>query len=60
MATNEGIRYAAEPMDQKISELQPLQDMMDYAQSYAREKPEMVALICFGVGFVLGWKLKPW
>ena len=27
---------------------------------YARERPEVVALWAFGVGFVLGWKLKPW
>ena len=27
---------------------------------YARERPEVVALTCFAVGFVLGWKLKPW
>lgn len=27
---------------------------------YAREKPEAVALWAFGIGFVLGWKLKPW
>ncbi len=60
MTTHDGIRYAAETMDQELSELQPIQDLMEYAQEYAREKPEMVALMCFGVGFVLGWKLKPW
>ena len=27
---------------------------------YTRERPEVVALWAFGVGFVLGWKLKPW
>jgi len=35
-------------------------DLVEYARQYAREKPEVVALWCFGVGFVLGWKLKPW
>lgn len=29
-------------------------------KQYSKEKPEMVALWAFGVGFVLGWKLKPW
>jgi hypothetical protein len=29
-------------------------------QEYARERPDVVALWCFGIGFVLGWKLKPW
>jgi hypothetical protein len=40
--------------------LHPSEDLMDYLRAYAREKPEVVALWCFGVGFVLGWKLKPW
>jgi hypothetical protein len=29
-------------------------------KEYAKEHPEMVALWAFGMGFVLGWKLKPW
>jgi hypothetical protein len=29
-------------------------------QQSAREKPEVAALWCFGIGFILGWKLKPW
>lgn len=29
-------------------------------RDYARANPETVALWCVGVGFVLGWKLKPW
>jgi hypothetical protein len=29
-------------------------------REYGRERPEIVALWCFGIGFVLGWKLKPW
>lgn len=40
--------------------LRPASDLVDYAQRYAREKPAVVALVCVGVGFVLGWKLKPW
>ena len=27
---------------------------------YAAERPDVVALWCLGIGFVLGWKLKPW
>jgi hypothetical protein len=27
---------------------------------YSKERPEVVALWAFGIGFVLGWKLKPW
>ena len=41
-------------------QLHPGPDLVEYAKSYASEKPEIVALWCFGVGFILGWKLKPW
>jgi hypothetical protein len=40
--------------------LRPSEDLTEYLRAYAREKPEVVALWCFGIGFVLGWKLKPW
>lgn len=43
-----------------LDEPQPLQDAADYLKAYARERPEVAALWCFGIGFVLGWKLKPW
>jgi len=36
------------------------EDLVAYAKQYAREKPEVIALWCLGIGFVLGWKLKPW
>lgn len=39
---------------------QPLDDLITYAKDYARGQPEMAALWCLGIGFVLGWKLKPW
>lgn len=38
----------------------PADDLIAYLRDYAREKPEMAALWCFGIGFILGWKLKPW
>ena len=42
------------------SMLHPLDDMVQYLKLYTRERPEVVALACLGVGFILGWKLKPW
>ena len=36
------------------------QDIVEYLSEYARQKPGYAALWCIGVGFVLGWKLKPW
>jgi hypothetical protein len=35
-------------------------DMIQYLREYARENPEAAAMWCFGIGFVLGWKLKLW
>jgi len=40
--------------------MQPFDDLYQYFQEYAKERPDVVALWCFGIGFVLGWKLKPW
>ena len=41
-------------------ELQPSKDLVEYLKDYARDKPEVAALWCFGIGFVVGWKLKLW
>jgi len=41
-------------------EFEVARDVVDYLKEYAREKPEVAALWCFGIGFVLGWKLKMW
>lgn len=40
--------------------LDPMHDLVQYFQDYARENPGAAALWCLGIGFVLGWKLKPW
>jgi hypothetical protein len=42
------------------AELQPTDDAIQYLKTYARQRPEVAALWCLGIGFVLGWKLKPW
>jgi hypothetical protein len=42
------------------SEADVARDVMDYLKEYAREKPEVAALWCLGIGFIIGWKLKPW
>ena len=33
---------------------------VDHMRDYAREKPVSFAAWTFAVGFVLGWRLKPW
>ncbi|MGC4006549.1 MAG: DUF883 C-terminal domain-containing protein [Pirellulales bacterium] len=35
-------------------------DVVEYLTEYARENPGTAALVTLGVGFILGWKLKPW
>jgi hypothetical protein len=35
-------------------------DTLGRLQHYARENPTAFGLWAFGIGFVLGWKLKPW
>ena len=34
--------------------------VFEHFREYGRERPEIVALWSFGIGFVLGWKLKMW
>jgi hypothetical protein len=34
--------------------------MVDSVEHYARAKPLPFALWALGIGFLLGWKLKPW
>ena len=35
-------------------------EAVDRLKLYARENPVSFGLWALGVGFVLGWKLKPW
>jgi len=35
-------------------------DLIDSARRYIREQPESAVLWALGIGFVLGWRLKPW
>jgi hypothetical protein len=37
-----------------------LRSVAESIEDYAREKPLSFAAWSFGIGFVLGWKLKPW
>jgi len=51
-------RASAEP---GMSSLESMaHDVADYLKDYAREHPTSFGLWALGVGFVLGWKLKPW
>jgi hypothetical protein len=54
------IAYEAASRVAEDHELRPVEDLITYLRQYTRERPEVVALTCFAVGFILGWKLKPW
>lgn len=54
------LAYEAEPGTHIEQELRPFDDIVEYLRAYTREHPEVMALTCFGIGFILGWKLKPW
>ncbi|WP_417381851.1 hypothetical protein [Gimesia sp.] len=41
-------------------QLEPVDDLVDYVSTYAKQNPGTAALWCFGIGFIVGWKLKPW
>ncbi len=56
---NEG-GYETEERAQAMEQIDPWNDLLAYLREYAQQKPEATALWCFGIGFVLGWKLKPW
>jgi hypothetical protein len=60
MDYREDIGYQTDTMTMGDRELSPLEDTLAYLREYARERPEVVCLTCFAVGFILGWKLKPW
>lgn len=40
--------------------LHPTRDVVNYVRKYARQKPDVAALWCLGLGIVVGWKIKPW
>jgi len=43
-----------------VSLTQTTKSALEHFQEYGRERPGVAALWCFGIGFVLGWKLKLW
>ncbi len=59
-AKSNGRKTAAKQELDFSDEVEIARDVVDYLKEYAREKPEVAALWCLGIGFILGWKLKPW
>ena len=36
------------------------ESLTDHLMQFCKENPGTAAAWCFGIGFVLGWRLKPW
>ncbi len=51
---------AAYAGDQTVKLSEAAGDAAESFRKYAAQRPDVVAMWAFGVGFVLGWKLKPW
>ena len=65
MATSKSRQKAAHEIERSAQETaddakQVTRDVAEYLKQYARENPGTAALWCLGIGFVLGWKMKPW
>jgi hypothetical protein len=58
--THRSVSNNQSPQNEVCDQLHPIEDVLDYVKMYARQKPGTAALWCFGVGFIVGWKLKPW
>ncbi len=53
-------RHSSQETNSRSDEMKLGRDSLDYLREYAHQRPEMVALCSFALGFVLGWKLKLW
>lgn len=53
-------RLRQDPNSPALQSADSCEAAIAFFHAYARERPEVVALWALGIGFVLGWKLKPW
>jgi hypothetical protein len=61
--TQTATRKSVKRLQDDLRDIEPAEmgrDTIQYLREYAQENPEAAALWCFGIGFVLGWKLKIW
>mgnify|MGYP000285241332 CR=1 FL=1 len=62
-STQTNTKKSMQRLQSDMREMEPMEmgrDVVQYLREYARENPESAALWCFGIGFVLGWKMKLW
>lgn len=53
-------RVATRPASRLTNDQGVADNLIDKVENFAREYPLSFGLYALGVGFVLGWKLKPW
>ena len=59
-STHNARNHATTQVERVESPKEVGRDIAEYLTQYARDNPAHAALACLGVGFILGWKLKPW
>lgn len=57
--TGEAIRSGAQECTTHFV-TEPAQDLFSLAKAYAKDKPEVACAWAFGLGVIVGWKIKPW
>ena len=57
MAANMAKETAMECGTHYVTE--PAKDLFGLLQDYAKSRPEVAAVWCFGLGLFIGWKLRP-
>ena len=62
---SEKLTMAAESVKQTALECgnhyvaEPAKDLIGLLKDYAGSRPEVAAVWCFGLGLLIGWKLRP-
>ena len=60
--TAERVAHSAMEMSQEAAQhyvREPARDLFSLAKAYAKDNPDVAACWAFGLGIVVGWKLKP-
>lgn len=60
MAENVAARTSIQAQGRSPEDLPAGEAAWAYFRQFAQERPEVVVLWAFGIGGVLGWRLKPW
>ena len=56
-AADKAAKFGHEATDYYVRE--PAKDLISLGKAYAKDHPDVAACWAFGLGIVVGWKLKP-